>query len=333
MDMCYGGLDLPPIIQRAICRVNDPGILQDLNPNLRWALSVLLRRVSAVNGKDIFWVKRENFAKLLGASQASVYRILGALEDAGLLQRVAQKRSAEGAFSVGELKLSEGLCNLLGLTLEHRDESTLYTRKKMHRLSVVKDGIYNQENTQFSSKKQSETESSENRPMKPKQTIPPDLAVLVDQGLTFPQVFKLMSVASKNGKRLSDIVAVCKSQLQKLSRNDLFAYVRKLTTAEKDFAYVREKSEVQVMKNEAEQKALDEVLALQSKYAGRWFAQGAETAFSCESNGMFSVYRKSGNRWGCVGATAGDATLNIWSRIKNCQIVECPALAPELFLG
>ena len=59
MDMCYGGLDLPPIIQRAICRVNDPCILQDLNPNLRWALSVLLRRVSAVNGKDIFWVKRD----------------------------------------------------------------------------------------------------------------------------------------------------------------------------------------------------------------------------------------------------------------------------------
>ena len=324
MVMCYSGLDLPPIIQRAICRVNDPSILQELNPNLRWALSVLLRRVSAMNGKDIFWVKRENFAKLLGASEATVYRILGALESAGLVQRVAQKRSVEGEFTVGELKLSDGLCELLGLTRETRDEKTFYSRRESSRLSSMKDGLYNnQENTQFSSKKQSLAEPSKTSIEKRK--IPGDLAVLLEQGLTYPQIYKLMGVAGKQGKRLSDVVAVCKAQLQKLFRNDLFAYLRKLIGVEKDFAYVREREEISNNEKQAAKLERDGLVQLHSESEGKWFAQGNETLFSAEPNGLLSVYRVAGTRWSCVGVAAGESARNIWTRIKNGDLIEKPS--------
>jgi hypothetical protein len=324
MVMRYSGLDLPPIIQRAICRVNDPSILQELNPNLRWALSVLLRRVSALNGKDIFWVKRENFAKLLDASEATVYRILGSLESAGLVQRVAQKRSVEGEFTVGELKLSEGLCELLGLTRETRDEKNLYSKRGLYRLSGVKDGLYsNQENTQFSSKKQSLADPLKNSIDKRK--LPDDLAVLLEHGLTYPQVYKLMGVAGKHGKRLSDVVAVCKAQLQKLYRNDLFAYLRKLIGVEKDFAYVREREEISKKEKQSEQRDRDDLLQLHLECEGKWFAQGAETLFNAEPNGLLSVYRLTGSRWSCVGVAAGESAKSIWNRIKNGDFVEKPS--------
>lgn len=319
----YQGRDLPPIIQRAITRVNDPAVLQDLSPAHRWAISLLLRRVSASDGQDIFWVKRENFAKLIGASQATVYRILSALERLGLIQRVSQKRSAEGEFTVGELRLSDGLCRLLGLTLPsvEPDKSTLYTRSKGLRFSAMQDGVSsNQEKAQFSSKKHSPSEPVDNSVRKPK--VPQDLQVLLDRGLTAPQLFKLMALASSSGKRLSDIVMVCQEQLQPLQRTELFAYIRTLTSTEKDFAFInlskaRERADVELRKREKET-----VTRLFETHKDRWLSQGGDTLFRIDSEHVVSVYRNTGNGWECAGAMAGEAVRRFWQRVDEGDFTE-----------
>ena len=316
----YPGRDLPPIIQRAISRANDPSVLQDLSPPQRWILSILLRRVSADTSKNIFWVKRENFAKLIGASEATVYRFLSALERLGLIQRVAQKRSAEGEFTVGELRLTESLCLLLGLTKE--DEGTqpsYYQRKKSDGQSSLQDGLYsNQENKQFSTKRQSDAESVEKKRKMGK--IPDELTPLVTQGLSHAQVFKLMSICTTAGKRLSDVVAVCQAQLLKLRGNGLFAYIRALALAEKDFAYIRQTRDVEQRIAEEKDSTEVELKALRVDHEGDWFAQGSDTLFQAEANGIFSVYRYSGVRWICNGAVAGEGATNIWFRIRDGEI-------------
>ena len=316
----YPGRDLPPIIQRAISRANDPSVLQDLSPPQRWVLSILLRRVSADTSKNIFWVKRENFAKLIGASEATVYRFLSALERLGLIQRVAQKRSAEGEFTVGELRLTDSLCLLLGLTKENEGtEPSYYQRKKSDGQSSLQDGLYsNQENKQFSTKKQSDAESVEKKRKIGK--IPEELKPLVTQGLSHAQVFKLMSICTTAGKRLSDVVAVCQAQLLKLRGNGLFAYIVSLALAEKDFAYIRQTRDAEQQIANEKDKIEKELKALQVNHQGGWFAQGTDTLFQAESNGIFSVYRHSGARWNCNGAVAGDAANNIWLRIKEGEI-------------
>lgn len=320
----YPGRDLPPIIQRAISRANDPSVLQDLSAPQRWVLSILLRRVSADPSQNIFWVKRANFAKLIGASEATVYRVLSALERLGLIQRVAQKRSAEGEFTVGELRLTDSVCLLLGLTREVEGvQPTYYQRKKSDRRSSLQDGLYsNQENTQFSSKKQSVPESVVKKKMSGK--IPDDLSALVTQGLSHAQIFKLMGISTAAGKRLSDVVVVCQNQLTKLRGNGLFAYLRSLVLAEKDFRYIRLAHEAEEQIKITEEKAKEALAALHEEHSGKWFAQGTETLLQAEANGIFSVYRYSGARWICNGAVVGEGARNIWDRIKNREIISAP---------
>lgn len=319
----YPGRDLPPIIQRAIARANDPSVLQDLSPSYRWALSILLRRVSADDGEDIFWVKRENFAKLIGASEATVYRILAALERLGLIQRIGQKRSAEGAFTVGELRLSDGLCRLLGLKGAHPDEdASLYSNKNFRRLAPVTDVIKNNQGEQFSSKKHSLREPPEKSRAVDK--LPADLHGLVAQGLTRPQVFMLMGLAGKAGKRLSDIVAVSGELLRKFHGHELFAYLRSLTAVDKDFAYLNEAQRSQRQQAQDKKRQDDVSERLKRQYAGRWLKGRSGTLFEVYDNGYVAVHRRDdgdGGNYRQLGVLAGAAAADFWLQVDRGEIV------------
>lgn len=315
----YPGRDLPPIIQRAITRANDPSVLQDLSPACRWALSILLRRVSSTDGEDIFWVKRENFAKLIGASEATVYRVLATLERRGLIQRIGQKRSAEGAFTVGELRLSDALCRLLGLNGPAcEDSSTLYTYRKNFRLSTMQDRVNNnqEKDKQFSLKKH-----SENEPRQISKTInklPADLHSLVKQGLSQPQIFKLMGLATRTGKRLSDIVEVSQEFLKKLQGNALFAYLRTLIGLNKDFAYMRNAQQAEREQCARKQCENDEIARLKSHFAGKWLKDQKGTLFEVYDSGHVAVHKPDGKGSNILlGVLAGEPAREFWLKVAK----------------
>ena len=70
--------------------------------------------------------------------------------------------------------------------------------------------------------------------------IPADLAWLIqDQNLAPTGLLSLMSQASKVGQRLSDVVALTRSYLLKLSGRRLYAYLSTLVRQGKDYGYIR----------------------------------------------------------------------------------------------
>lgn len=317
----YQGRDLPPLIQRAITRANDPNILKDLTPTYRWALSVLLRRVSAADGKDIFWVKRENFAKLLDASEATVYRILSTLEKHGLIERVHQKRDDDGTFAVGELRLSDHLCHLLGLTPEDKkDPQTLYKNPSFFSRSAnLQDGhIEVNQEEQFSSKRQSHRKSLQPcRTKKPSTKCPEDLETLRTQGLTLPQVFLLMKLARQHEKRLSDIVFVTHDAIRHLRERSLFAYLRSLLTQDKDFAWIKQQNTLQQEKIEAALELKTEQTRLKDECRESWFASKTGFYFEVSSQAAVTVYNSDMDGLNCLGGLAGAEERNFWQKVKE----------------
>lgn len=330
----YEGRDLPPIIQRAICRINDPAILQDLSPSQRWFLSVLLRRVSAQNGSDVFWVKRSNFAELTGTSEATVYRTLSKFEDDDLIVRVGQKRSKEGSFSVGEMHLSEKLCLLLGLTgPAQEDDATLYKKKISDRLSPVQDAIsINQGVKQFALQKHSLRDQSAKSIGKG--TIPDELQGLIEQGLKHSQVFLLMRLARQGGKRLSDIVLVCHAQLASLRGVELFAYLRTLTQADRDFGYIRQCEEAAQHAELERQEQCKRLDALKARFSGKWVRGSQDVLFQLDSAARVSMFRAgAANRWIAAGFLAGESESQFWQRLERGDLAIAPPPPFESYMS
>lgn len=324
----YEGRDLPPIIQRAIARINDPAVLQDLSPTQRYFLSVLLRRVSAADSADIFWVKRSNFAKLIKASEATVYRMLAHFEMVGLIQRIAQKRDSEGAFTVGEIRLTDPLCQTIGLTGPSRVGDVVYQKKRIDRLAPVTDVLNNQGVKQFSTKKHSLRESSPNTVGK--NTIPPDLYELHQQGLSCPQLFLLMGLATKQGKRLSDIVSVCKTAIRNLKGVELFAYLRALTTAEKDFGFIQQQADLAQQAETLRREQTEKLAKLKAQFCRKWLSGSGDTVFQIDDFGRINVYRTEPNgRLTNSGMMPGmEAEENFWNRViaGDFKVVPTPPM-------
>ncbi|MDB5795680.1 MAG: hypothetical protein JWR25_2059 [Noviherbaspirillum sp.] len=67
--------------------------------------------------------------------------------------------------------------------------------------------------------------------------LPIDLAWLTGNGLSRAGIFKLMGKATKNRKRLSDIVTVAKTYIRDLKGGKLYAYLAKLVDGPTDFSF------------------------------------------------------------------------------------------------
>lgn len=305
--------DLPPLIQRAISRVNDPDFPVILSPTQRWAFSVLLRRVSKSDGTEMFWVKRSNFAALLGASEPTVYRLLSALERHGLIERVAQKRDSDGEFTVGELRLSQWSVRTLGLELNANTDTTY---KGSSIVSKMIDGLYvNQEEKQFSSKRQ-----LTGKPFCNKTPIPEDLVWLTQAGLTHPQVFKLMGEARKHGKRLSDIAAVIRSATSGITGHRLYAYVLKICHIEKDFSAINKaKEERRALELEKTETQAFIASALQDN-RNKWFSHDAHFFYLIDTSGFVWLHKTIGSELLEVGVISGKARADFLKDVGQGMI-------------
>lgn len=225
---------LPPeIIRDAICRVTDPDFPIPLTPSVRWALSILLRRVEAADGTRDFWVRRLNFAQLVDRCDKTVTNWLNELESQGLIER-EQNRSHWGAFRSLTVRLTETATHLLGLDGASQQARSKALRKKTSHALL--------DNQQSKETTPAEASSKAGR-------IPEDLRVLQDLGVRETAIFKLMGLASRAGKRLGDVVAAVEPHLIK-ARNP-FAYLRRLVLLDRDFAFIAREAAAQHAAEEA----------------------------------------------------------------------------------
>jgi len=95
--------------------------------------------------------------------------------------------------------------------------------------------------------------------------IPNDLVWMTrERGLPATGILRLMKLASKAGKRLSDIVTLCKAALASLRGKALFAYVRALIKQDKDYAYIlRKTTDSEAAKHQRQQD--DSLIALKAR--------------------------------------------------------------------
>ncbi|WP_316157720.1 helix-turn-helix domain-containing protein [Cupriavidus sp. BIC8F] len=231
--------ELPEQILKAIALVYESDGLRTLHITNRQVLATLVR--FALNQKDpsaLAFIKKATIAQHLGISEATVYRALGALEDAGLIKRERQQRTRAQLEVVGRIGFCAKLLRCIGIASPQlqstvhvpacSDESGASTR--IAPVSGVNKAI------QSSTKKHPGPGSFL---LIDGRTVPVDLAPLVsDQALKMSALFLLMKLARTAGHRLSDVVSAAGNALRALRGRELFAYLKSLLEKPVDYGHV-----------------------------------------------------------------------------------------------
>ncbi|MCY1228572.1 hypothetical protein D9M68_282160 [compost metagenome] len=270
---CDAG-QLPERILRAIALVYESDGLRALHITNRQVLATLIR--FALNQKDptsLAFMKKATIARHLAISEATVYRALGSLEDAGLIERERQQRTRAQLEVVGRIGFTAKLLQCIGLAgrklgyPEPRTGSDV-SRSSAACLAPVSD-VNNPK--QSSTKKHSGPRAFVQIDDR---AVPIDLAPLVrDQELTTSALFLLMRLAREAGQRLSDVVSAAGHALGPLRGRELFAYLKSLLEKPTDYSYVvrTRKAQEDERRATAAQEAQDrlEVAQLIERHRGR----------------------------------------------------------------
>ncbi len=230
---------LPERILRAIALVYESDGLRTLHITNRQVLATLVR--FALNQKDpsaLAFIKKATIAQHLGISEATVYRALGALEDAGLIERERQQRTRAQLEVVGRIGFSAKLLRCIGIASPQL-QSTVHVPARFDeaRASTCLAPVSGVNKTMQSSTKKHPGPGSflliDGR------AVPMDLAPLVrDQGLKMSALYLLMRLARTAGHRLSDVVSTAGNALRPLRGRGLFAYLKSLLEKPIDFGHV-----------------------------------------------------------------------------------------------
>lgn len=230
---------LPERILRAIALVYESDGLRALHITNRQVLATLVR--FALNQQDpsaLAFIKKATIAQHLGISEATVYRALSALEDAGLIERERQQRTRAQLEVVGRIGFSAKLLRCIGIASPQLqstvhvpacpDESGASTR--IAPVSGVNKAM------QSSTKKHPWPGSFL---LIDGRAVPMELAPLVrDQALKMSALFLLMRLARTAGHRLSDVVSAAGNALRPLRGRELFAYLKSLLEKPVDYGHV-----------------------------------------------------------------------------------------------
>ncbi|CAM3480753.1 MULTISPECIES: helix-turn-helix domain-containing protein [Cupriavidus] len=230
---------LPERILRAIALVYESDGLRTLHITNRQVLATLVR--FALNQKDpsaLAFIKKATIAQHLGMSEATVYRALGALEDAGLIKRERQRRTRAQLEVVGRIGFSSKLLRCIGIT-SLQVQSTIHvpTRSDESGASTCLAPVNGVNKTMQSSTKKHPGPGSFLRI--DGRAVPMDLAPLVrDQALKMSALFLLMKLARTTGHRLSDVVSAAGNALRPLRGRELFAYLKSLLEMPVDYGHI-----------------------------------------------------------------------------------------------
>lgn len=234
----------------------------DLNLNARRVLyGILAFANSRTPSKEIFPRRDTLRAESLLESDSSLYRGLSVLETKGYISREQRRLTRSGKFHVSPILLTQKALTLLGLDkVIHKERS-----------SNLEDGHIREHTKE---RKQSYQNTTDTTDCKQKAKtgfqdgLPSDLAVLRKQGISKAGICWLMGLATKHGKRLSDVFACVSHRVSTLRSREAVAYLRSMIVREIDYAWIaktRTEGAVEVLKEEAARLRL---AALDERYAG-----------------------------------------------------------------
>jgi len=264
---------LPARILRAIALVYESDGLRALHITSRQVLATLIRfALNQKNPNALAFIKKSTIAQHLAISEATVYRALGALEDAGLIERERQRTRAQLEV-VGRIRFTAKLLHCIGITgvqLGAAEPPTGHDEPQSGAASLAQvSGVNNHQ--------QSSTKKHPGRGAFVQindRAVPIDLAPLVrDQELKTSALFMLMRLAREAGHRLSDVVSASGHALGALRGRELFAYLKSLIGKPIDFGHVVRTQKVQEDERHAADARADqdrqEVFQLVERYRGR----------------------------------------------------------------
>lgn len=227
-----------------------------LSENHRRVLACLIRYgVNRHNPRCDIWIKKSTIAQRLDINEATVYRALTVLQNAGLIERDEQGRVGRALKLVAFVRLTEEAVRRLGLLPEpfRRD------------LAPVQD--VNKNPKQSSSKNQPSQGPGSFCKISGR-TVPSDLAWLhLDNDLTLSGLFSLMKKARQAGTRLSHVVAHATKALSALRGRQLFAYLSSLISLPLDFEAIAKVKLAEAAKIEAQQREESERAAKRAHVA------------------------------------------------------------------
>lgn len=261
--------DLPPSIQRAIARVATataeaaPAAL-DLRDC--WVLIQLIRNISLDDPFAPVAIRKTTLARQIGCSQATVYRSLAKIEEAGWIAR-SQVKSRRTGFQVGCCVFSAEAVAWLGVGEPVRREAP--------RRSSVRDACSTsvELRSQLSTKGQpasAEGLVKEHKTTNAEDRVPPDVRWLVgSKQVSALGVFALMREATKHGHRLSDVASAYRPAIERAT--DAFAFVKRLVSQPRDFAYVAAQQRERDARAERQARQAREDSQLAASLQGTWW--------------------------------------------------------------
>jgi len=242
--------NLPNRILRA---VDNAMHLNGLQRNIKSTLAEICRYVSQSEPLKTIFPTKAHIAERTGASERTIYRHLDQLVKLQLIELIDQERkSRNGRFAVARIRLTHKAAVLLGFIEDsnyffHSEPSDKVTTG--HTLT--------------------EPTISKNQPVQRfKNGLPEDLAVLLTRGLARPAVFRLMGMATKQNKRLSDILAVVHHKIFEITGGRLSGYLAKLINGPTDLAYQARILRQQYESRVAEEKLATKVYGFKQRFAG-----------------------------------------------------------------
>jgi len=213
----------PQVITLAADRATDDRIpdIQALDVRARVLLQKIVRSLPKDNPRASVRISNCTLATVIGASKRTVARVKRLLEDGGWIKR-SQEQSRRHGMQVADIWLTEMAQNVLGLDTSTPKDTARANLAHAYCLS------------QSLSERQPKGVFQEKQPEQPNsQSVPEDLHLLQDCGLTVPAIRKLMGMATKAGHLLGTIVQATGKRI--LNATKPFCYVRKLILSGKDW--------------------------------------------------------------------------------------------------
>lgn len=330
----------PYAIVLAISAVDDLDVFKRMPANFCSVLRRLIKKVSAKDGQQPIFCKRETLAREAGCSTPTVYRALTRFEKEGLIERDWQA-CAGLRGSESHITFSEKLCSLLALPCKPTSLEASKEDTPPPALPITGDRStsYQGKALQLLSEGQpSPGPAAVEKEEKPPKTsiriggfsIPVELAWLIeDQGIQPTGLLRLMKAASNVQQRLSDVVALSAAYLRKLTGRRLFAYLNTLISSDRDWAWMaRKQRQADADKTtELEQNQQEHSLLTSAKASpfGLWFKtlKGGRVihigAASCPSGA--AVFEKKGKT--VISLSMPTLTPDFLKAIELGHVIPC----------
>lgn len=250
---------LPRAIANAIVRVYEDKYFSKFHVSTKQVLSALIRYgLNLENVSQFIFIKKSTIAEIVGINEATVYRALSKLEELGLIEREAQNRTYFNLKIIGKIRITKLALEVIGVAGYLKELAARAAKRALFGVAPKQSGdragasgepssgghlttLARVQDVNVLTPKQSLQKQSERGLFKKLQgkSVPLDLAGLVEnQGVSLFGLLQLMKLAKHSGKRLSDIVEVCRAALVPLKGRELYAYLRKLIAKDYDFSHV-----------------------------------------------------------------------------------------------